>query len=173
MAAGHSRWSARYVRPMIPFMGVRISWLMVARNSLLARVASKASCWLLSSSALRAASSAVRVCTCASSSAARWRVSSASCLRAWLSMTMPTRSALWVSGLIAFCPLTSIHRQFPLPSRTRYSYSSVPPASSAEKLSYTLLTCSTSSGWHRSRKSGSVMCSTPSGQPSIRQTCSL
>lgn len=28
-------------------------------------------------------------------------------------------------------------------------------------------------GWHRSRKSGSVMCSTPSGQPSIRQTCSL
>lgn len=25
----------------------------------------------------------------------------------------------------------------------------------------------------RSRKSGSVMCSTPSGQPSIRQTCSL
>ena len=29
--------------PMMPFMGVRISWLMLARNSLLARLAASAS----------------------------------------------------------------------------------------------------------------------------------
>ena len=28
--------------PMIPFMGVRISWLMLARNSVLARLAARA-----------------------------------------------------------------------------------------------------------------------------------
>ncbi len=31
-----SVWSARSVIPMMPFMGVRISWLMLARNSLFA-----------------------------------------------------------------------------------------------------------------------------------------
>jgi hypothetical protein len=36
--------------PMTPFMGVRISWLMLARNSLLARLALSASS--LASSAL-------------------------------------------------------------------------------------------------------------------------
>ena len=47
-----SRWSAvssvsriRSVMPMMPFIGVRISWLMLARNSLLDRLAaSAASC---------------------------------------------------------------------------------------------------------------------------------
>ena len=33
---------ARSVMPMIPFMGVRSSWLMLARNSLLARLAASA-----------------------------------------------------------------------------------------------------------------------------------
>ena len=33
---------ASSVMPMIPFMGVRISWLMLARNSLLARLAARA-----------------------------------------------------------------------------------------------------------------------------------
>ena len=32
------------VNPMMPFMGVRISWLMLARNSLLARLAISATC---------------------------------------------------------------------------------------------------------------------------------
>src|SRR4029450_11162714 len=33
--------------PMMPFIGVRISWLMVARNVLLALLASSASCFAL------------------------------------------------------------------------------------------------------------------------------
>ena len=35
--------SVRFVRPMMPFIGVRISWLMFARNSLLTRLAFSAS----------------------------------------------------------------------------------------------------------------------------------
>ena len=35
--------STRLVRPMMPFIGVRISWLMLARNSLLTRLAFSAS----------------------------------------------------------------------------------------------------------------------------------
>ncbi len=35
---------ASSVMPMIPFMGVRISWLMLARNSLFARLAASAAC---------------------------------------------------------------------------------------------------------------------------------
>ena len=31
--------------PMMPFIGVRISWLMLARNSLLARLAASAASW--------------------------------------------------------------------------------------------------------------------------------
>src|SRR6266566_5098057 len=38
-AGGSSAASASAVIPMIPFIGVRISWLMTARNSLLARLA--------------------------------------------------------------------------------------------------------------------------------------
>ena len=34
----------RSVMPMMPFIGVRISWLMLARNSLLARLAASAAC---------------------------------------------------------------------------------------------------------------------------------
>ena len=34
--------STRSVMPMTPFIGVRISWLMFARNSLLARLAASA-----------------------------------------------------------------------------------------------------------------------------------
>ncbi len=39
--------------PMMPFMGVRISWLMLARNSLLARLAPSAASLADSSSAIR------------------------------------------------------------------------------------------------------------------------
>ena len=49
------------VMPMMPFIGVRISWLMLARNSLLARLASIALSRALIRSALAARSSAVRV----------------------------------------------------------------------------------------------------------------
>ncbi len=45
----HSRWScvnlvssSKSVMPRMPFIGVRISWLMLARNSLFARLAASA-----------------------------------------------------------------------------------------------------------------------------------
>src|SRR5437879_11276712 len=43
--------SASSVMPRIPFMGVRISWLMLARNSLLARLAASAACLAFCNSA--------------------------------------------------------------------------------------------------------------------------
>ena len=46
--------------PMMPFIGVRISWLMLARNSLLARLASMALSRAITRSVLVARSSAVR-----------------------------------------------------------------------------------------------------------------
>jgi hypothetical protein len=52
----------RPVRPMMAFIGVRISWLMLARKALLARL-------LVSATSLAAASSAVRSRT---SSSSRW-----------------------------------------------------------------------------------------------------
>ena len=65
--------------PMTPFMGVRISWLIVARNSLLARAAARASSLARARSALAASTrsfsrrkSEVRSAT-AASSFARWR----------------------------------------------------------------------------------------------------
>ena len=50
----------RLVIPMTPFIGVRISWLIVARKALLARLASSASRVAASSSAVRAATSSSR-----------------------------------------------------------------------------------------------------------------
>ena len=44
--------SSRWVMPRMPFMGVRISWLMVARNSDLARLPASA-CSLACSRLLR------------------------------------------------------------------------------------------------------------------------
>ena len=41
--------------PIIPFMGVRISWLMLARNSLLARLAVSAASVAVSSCEVRSA----------------------------------------------------------------------------------------------------------------------
>ena len=46
--------------PMMPFIGVRISWLMLARNSLFARLASIARSRAFTSSTLLVWSSAVR-----------------------------------------------------------------------------------------------------------------
>ena len=51
--------------PITPFIGVRISWLMLARNALLARLAASASS--ASSLARRAASSSSRLAASASS----------------------------------------------------------------------------------------------------------
>ena len=49
--------------PMMPFIGVRISWLMLARNSLLARLASIALSRAVTRSVFVARSSAVRAST--------------------------------------------------------------------------------------------------------------
>ena len=49
--------------PMMPFIGVRISWLMLARNSLFARLASIARSRAVTSSSLLVWSSAVRAST--------------------------------------------------------------------------------------------------------------
>ena len=45
---------ASSVMPMMPFIGVRISWLMLARNSLLARLAASAASLAICSSPLPA-----------------------------------------------------------------------------------------------------------------------
>ena len=88
--------SASSVMPMTPFIGVRISWLMLARNSLLARLA---------------ASAASRACRSASSA----------CLRSVMSMIDPSMSGVpsrRSSTMIAF---SSAHITRPsrrsLPSR--------------------------------------------------------
>ena len=51
---------ASSVMPMMPLSGVRISWLMWARNSLLARLAASASRTETSRARLTSASAAVR-----------------------------------------------------------------------------------------------------------------
>jgi hypothetical protein len=50
---------ASSVIPTIPFMGVRISWLILARNSLLTRLASSAACFALTSSVSARSRSAI------------------------------------------------------------------------------------------------------------------
>ncbi len=57
----------RWVRPMIAFIGVRISWLMLARKALLARVAASAWSRAAASEALASRSAAVRSATRSSS----------------------------------------------------------------------------------------------------------
>jgi len=47
----------RWVRPMMAFIGVRISWLMLARKELLERLAASAASLAAASSAVRAATS--------------------------------------------------------------------------------------------------------------------
>jgi hypothetical protein len=64
-SSGESR--ARSVIPMMPFIGVRISWLMFARNSLLARLAAIARSRAMTSAWFALLSSAVRAATAASS----------------------------------------------------------------------------------------------------------
>ncbi|MNM86161.1 hypothetical protein D3C81_983060 [compost metagenome] len=74
--------------PITAFIGVRISWLMLARKLALACAADSAACLASASSALAMASSRVRsdtLCSsvCDSSFSAR-------CARTWLVMSMPT-----------------------------------------------------------------------------------
>ena len=97
--------STRSVMPMTPFIGVRISWLMFARNSLLARLASIARSRAITSSSLFAWSSAVRASTVASRSSC--------CIRScW--------SRRWMSDSIALnWPISSpISSSLPAAART-------------------------------------------------------
>jgi hypothetical protein len=65
--SSRSVWSARWLMPIIAFMGVRISWLIVARKSLSARLARSAALRAASASWIALASSAVRSSTSRSS----------------------------------------------------------------------------------------------------------
>ena len=56
----NSVFKTRSAMPRMPFSGVRISWLMFARNSLLTRLASSAFCFACSSWLFASSSSAVR-----------------------------------------------------------------------------------------------------------------
>jgi hypothetical protein len=51
-------WRSSSVMPRMPFIGVRISWLIVARNSLFARLPASARSLALRSSAVRDSTSA-------------------------------------------------------------------------------------------------------------------
>ena len=92
-SASSSVLSSRLVKPMTPFIGVRISWLMLARNSDLARLASRAR---------RRAMSSSRFCTSTASSVSRsscvaWSmrccISARASSRAWAMVLMPRSRA--------------------------------------------------------------------------------
>ena len=74
-SSGASGRSARIsAMAMTPFSGVRISWLIVARNALLAWLAASASSRASTSSRVRSSTSSTRWSRCrASSSASRFR----------------------------------------------------------------------------------------------------
>ena len=76
--------------PMMPFIGVRISWLMLARNWLLARLA-------LSAASFARRSSAVRVWT-VSSRRSRWAASSRSRLASSPSMVLKASASSPISS---------------------------------------------------------------------------
>ncbi len=67
-----SLWDSTSIMPITPFMGVRISWLIAARNTLLARLAASAASRACCSSSVRSATrrsrSALATRTCASAS---------------------------------------------------------------------------------------------------------
>ena len=81
--------STSSVMPMMAFMGVRISWLMLARKALLARLAASAASLAWANSALARSSSAVRCRTRSSNSSRARRSSSSACLRWVTSWTSP------------------------------------------------------------------------------------
>ena len=66
---------SRWVSPMIAFIGVRISWLMLARKTLLARLAA--------SEASRAASSSTERSDSTRLASSSWRVRSATRSSSW------------------------------------------------------------------------------------------
>lgn len=82
------------------------------------------------------------------------------CLRAWLSMTMPTCSARLVgsSGLIGLFALDQYPPLASLPTRTRYSYSSAARRRFRRKVFKHVAHQFTSSGWHRSREKRGASC---------------
>ena len=71
-------------RPITPLMGVRISWLMLARNSLLARVARSARAVASASAAVRSRTRASRLASVSPSAACAASRSATACRR-WLS----------------------------------------------------------------------------------------
>ena len=110
-------FNASSVMPMMPFIGVRISWLMLARNSLLARLASSAISLAAVSSRVRSRTlwsrSSVNCCSspfklsrsasdCASS---RYDSESRCCIRLTSSTksATSTREVACGSGVDAWC----------------------------------------------------------------------
>ena len=78
---------------MMPFMGVRISWLMVARKSDLARLACSATSLATLRSAVRAATSPSSPVRWAAMAASRVRISAAMRLKPWT--RSPISSSAW------------------------------------------------------------------------------
>ena len=77
------------VMPMMAFIGVRISWLMLAKNRLLARLAASAASLACDNNSLAWASWAVRSRTRISSSSCDLRRASSACLRSVTSWISP------------------------------------------------------------------------------------
>ena len=105
--------ASRSATPMMPFIGVRISWLMLARKALLARLAPSAASLARSSSWVRLLTSSSRWSRCLASSVSRsaistsmvlkasasWPISSPEyfCARSLKSLVLATRLAVLVS----------------------------------------------------------------------------
>ena len=92
--------STSSVMPMMAFMGVRISWLILARNALLARLAASAASLAWANSALVRSNSAVRCRTRSSRSSRAARNSASACFRWVTSCTRPVnirRPPTWIS----------------------------------------------------------------------------
>ena len=88
---------------MTPFIGVRISWLILARNSLLARLASSAASLALSSSLVRSSTRFWSVWLTSRSSRVRWRTRVSNSARSW-SMVFVMRTKELMSRPISSRP---------------------------------------------------------------------
>ena len=95
-----------WFRPMIAFIGVRISWLMLARKALLARFASSACARAVTNSAVRLATSSSSRCLCADSSACSRLCAETSCCSdtKWLIVPSGWRSGVMVADSMYSLP---------------------------------------------------------------------
>ncbi len=87
-------YSSSSVMPSTPFMGVRISWLIVARNSLLARLDASLASRASLSSAVRTATSCSRCSRCATRRKSR----------SWICSSMPLKPRASVSSSLILEP---------------------------------------------------------------------